>query len=122
MTIVQQALANLVGSGGVEAVGHVLRSDFVHHRPDATTSTKGEWLAAVSAALDRSGGMQIELLHVLADRDLVVMHSRRWLPDGGPEIVVVDICRLEDGLIVEVWEIIEPVAEASAHLAWWEGA
>jgi predicted SnoaL-like aldol condensation-catalyzing enzyme len=48
------------------------------------------------------------------------VHSRRWLPDDGPEVAVVDICRLDNGLITQVWEIIEPVARAAANLQWWK--
>jgi hypothetical protein len=39
----------------------------------------------------------------------------------GPEIAVVDIWRIDDGLIAEAWEIIESVAQAAANLAWWVG-
>jgi predicted SnoaL-like aldol condensation-catalyzing enzyme len=123
--IVQRALANLVGTGDVDALGSLLSDDFVHHRPDSTTRTKAEWLAAVRTALGPLSDMKVEIEHVLADGDHVVMHSRRRVPGAGaadPEVVVVDILRVEDGLIAEVWEIIEPVAQASANLAWWEPA
>lgn len=118
-SIVQRALAGLIETGDVEALGRVLHEGFVHHRPDGATSTKAQWLAAVRAALVSLGGMQVEIQHMLADGAYVVMHSRRWLPDAGPEIAVVDIWRVEDGLIAEGWEIIEPVAQAAAHLHWW---
>ncbi|WBB58133.1 nuclear transport factor 2 family protein [Streptomyces sp. WMMC500] len=119
-TLVQRALAGLIETGGVDGLAPLLSDDFVHHRPDATTSSKAEWLAAVEAALTPLAGMRVEIGHLLADGDHVVMHSRRWLPGGGPEIAVVDIWRVEDGLIAEGWEIIEPVARAAAHLTWWE--
>lgn len=117
--IVQRALAGLVATGDVDALAALLSDDFVHHRPDSTTSTRTEWLAAVRTALVPLAGMRVEIRHVLADADHVVLHSRRWLPDGGPEITVVDIWRLDGGLITEAWEIIEPTAEAAGHLAWW---
>lgn len=59
---------------------------------------------------------------MLADGDHVVMHSRRWLPGAGAGIAGVDIWRLEDGLIAEGWEVIEPVAEVAANQVWWEPA
>lgn len=118
--IVQEALAELIGTGDVDAFERFLSDDFVHHRPDSS-STKAEWLAALSAALGPTAGMKVEILHVLADGDRVVMHSRRRLPEG-PEIVVVDVLRIRDGLVAEVWEIIEPVAQAAANLRWWETA
>ncbi|GGU95843.1 hypothetical protein GCM10010182_10440 [Actinomadura cremea] len=120
--LVERALAGLIGTGDVDALGRFLSDDFVHHRPDATSSTKTEWLAAVRAALVPTAGMRVEIEHMLADGDHVVMHSRRRLPDGGPEIVVVDVWRIDGGLIAEGWEIIEPVARAAANLVWWEPA
>ncbi|MED7931410.1 nuclear transport factor 2 family protein [Nonomuraea sp. LP-02] len=119
-SIVQQALTALVATGDVDALAPLLSDDFLHHRPDATSQTKLEWLAAVSAALVPTAGMQVEIQHVLADGDHVVMHSRRRLPGGGPEITVVDVWRLDDGLIAEAWEIIEPASQAAANLTWWE--
>ncbi|MFG1898069.1 nuclear transport factor 2 family protein [Micromonospora zamorensis] len=120
--IVQRALAGLIETGDVDILASFLSDDFLHHRSDSTTSTKVEWLAAVQAALEPTAGMQVEILHLLADTDHVVVHSRRRLPDVGPEIVVVDVLRVADGLISEVWEIIEPVAQAAANGAWWEPA
>ncbi|AZM47075.1 hypothetical protein DMB38_15805 [Streptomyces sp. WAC 06738] len=119
-TLVRQALAALVETGSTDGLAPLLSDDFVHHRPDATTSDKTAWLAAVRAALTPLAGMRVEIHHLLADGDHVVMHSRRWLPDDGPEITVADVWRIEDGLIAEAWEIIEPAARAAAHLSWWE--
>ncbi|WP_432973479.1 hypothetical protein [Dactylosporangium sp. CA-233914] len=49
-----------------------------------------------------------------------VVHSRRWLPSGGPEFAVVNIWRIGgDGLIAEGWEIIEPVAPAFTNVVRW---
>ncbi|NUP65938.1 MAG: nuclear transport factor 2 family protein [Nonomuraea sp.] len=117
--IVQRALTALVATGDVDALAPLLSDDFVHHRPDASARTKTEWLAAVGAALVPLAGMEVEIQHVLADGDHVMMHSRRRLPDGGPEIVVVDLWRLDDGLIAEAWEIIEPTSQAAANFTWW---
>ncbi|MEV6930961.1 nuclear transport factor 2 family protein [Dactylosporangium sp. NPDC051485] len=121
-SIVQRALAGLIETGDVDALAQFLSDDFVHHRPGSTRSTKGEWLGAVRAALVPLVGMQVEIHQVLADGDHVVVYSRRWLPDAGPEIAVVDIWRIDDGLIAEGWEIIEPVAQVAANLVWWESA
>ncbi|WP_329121513.1 nuclear transport factor 2 family protein [Streptomyces sp. NBC_01465] len=121
-SIVQRALVELIETGGTDTLAPLLSDDFVHHRPDSTSSTKGEWLAAVKAALTPLAGMRVEVHHLLADGDHVVMHSRRQLPDAGPEIAVVDIWRIDEGLIAEGWELIEPVAQAAANLVWWEPA
>ena len=120
-TVVGQAFAGLVESGDVASVERVLSDGFVHHRPDSTSSTKAEWLASMRASLEHIAGMQVEIKHMLADGDYVILHSHRRLPSG-PEITVVDIMRFEDGLIAEAWEIIEPVAQAPANFGWWKSA
>ena len=120
--IVQNALAQLLQTGSVDALAPLLSDDFVHHRPDATSKTKAEWLAAVQSALTPLTGMEVEIGHLLADGDHVVMHSRRRLPDNGPETTVVDIWRIDNGLIAECWETIEPTTQAQANLTWWEPA
>ncbi|MET8357515.1 nuclear transport factor 2 family protein [Micromonospora sp. NPDC005171] len=118
--IVGRALAGLVDTGDVDTLASFLSDDFLHHRSDSTTSTKDQWLAAVGAALGPTAGMRVDILHLLADGDHVVVHSRRRLPDAGPEIVVVDVLRIADGFIAEVWEVIEPAAQAAANAAWWD--
>lgn len=121
-TIVQRAMAALVETGDVDALAAFLSDDLVHHRPDGTTSTRAEWLAAVRAASGPTTGMRIEVVHLLSDGDHVVVHTRRRLPGTGPEIVVVDVLRIAGGLIAEIWEIIEPVAQVTANATWWEPA
>ncbi|MFF7173053.1 nuclear transport factor 2 family protein [Streptomyces pseudovenezuelae] len=121
-SIVQRALTELMETGSTDTLEPLLSDDFVHHRPDSTSSTKTEWLAAVQAALTPLADMRVEVHHLLAEGDHVVMHSRRQLPGAGPEIAVVDIWRIDNGLITEAWEIIEPVAQSAANLVWWETA
>jgi predicted SnoaL-like aldol condensation-catalyzing enzyme len=79
-------------------------------------------IADVRTALIPLAEMQVEVHHVLADGDYVVMYSRRWLPGAEPGIVVVDIWRFDDGVIAEAWEIIEPVGQVAANLMWWKSA
>lgn len=121
-TIVQKALAGLVANGDVDALGRLLTDDFVHHKPDSRLSTKTEWLAEVRAALVHIAGMEVDIQHLLADGDYVVMYSRRRLPGRGAGIAVVDVWRFDDGLIAEAWEVIEQPAQVEGNLRWWEAA
>ncbi|WP_055586591.1 nuclear transport factor 2 family protein [Streptacidiphilus griseoplanus] len=118
---VLRALTDMRETGSVEGLVPLLSEDFVHHRPDSTSSTRTEWLAAVQAALTPLADMQVTVHHLPAEGDHVVLHSRRQLPQG-PQISVVDIWRIEQGLFAEAWEIIEPAAHAAANLVWWQAA
>ncbi len=54
-----------------------------------------------------------EILCVIAEGDLVILHRRRT--PGGPSDAIVDIFRLEDGKLVEHWDVIQPVPENSVN-------
>lgn len=115
--IIQGALAKLIETGDASALEPFLHADFLHHRPDST-SNKAQWLAAVRAV--PLADLRVDIRHLLADGAYVVMHSRRSLATGGPEVVGVDIWRVENGLIAEGWEILEPMGEAADHFVWWK--
>jgi len=119
--LVQQALGQLIGDGGVTALEPLLSNDFRHHRPDDRTRTKAEWLTDVGNALTHLAAMKVEILHVLSDGDHVVVHSRRHLPGGGPGIAVVDILRIADDQIAEAWELIDLVGAMTTAAVYWPG-
>ena len=57
-----------------------------------------------------------EIKRVFADGDHVILHSH-WhgLSDNPRGEAVVDIFRLEDGKIVEHWDVIQPIPEQAAN-------
>ncbi|WP_236028995.1 nuclear transport factor 2 family protein [Paractinoplanes lichenicola] len=116
--LIQRALTVLLETRDTGALAPFLSNDFVHHRPGGFRHSKAEWLDAVGAALEPLADMQVEIRHLLADDDRVVMYSRRTLPAA--EIEVVDIWRIDDGLIAEGWEVLEPAAQVAANQTWWE--
>jgi predicted SnoaL-like aldol condensation-catalyzing enzyme len=52
---------------------------------------------------------------VFADGDYVLLHVHRLRTPGTRGDAIVDIFRLENGKIVEHWDIIQPLPEASAN-------
>jgi predicted SnoaL-like aldol condensation-catalyzing enzyme len=59
--------------------------------------------------------LHADIKRVLADGDFVVLHSHvtRSLGDRGSKHV--DIFRLEDGKLVEHWDVDQPIAETSVN-------
>ena len=57
-----------------------------------------------------------EIKRIFADGDHVILHSH-WhgLSDNPGGEAVVDIFRLEGGKVVEHWDVIQPIPEASAN-------
>jgi predicted SnoaL-like aldol condensation-catalyzing enzyme len=58
---------------------------------------------------------RFELKRILADGDLVVTHGHLIREPGDRGMAVVDFFRLEDGRIVEHWDVVQEVPEKSAN-------
>jgi predicted SnoaL-like aldol condensation-catalyzing enzyme len=52
---------------------------------------------------------------VIAEDDLVVTHGVVKFSADDPGTVAVDIFRLEDGKVVEHWDVLQPLPEESAN-------
>ena len=72
-----------------------------------------EGLRKVAAWLTNA---RCEIKRVFADGDYVILHSH-WhgLSDNLCGEAVVDIFRLEDGKVLEHWDVIQPIPETSAN-------
>jgi predicted SnoaL-like aldol condensation-catalyzing enzyme len=106
----EQSLAKFL-AGDLEALRAILREDFVEHSPGNPSGRDAfvEFVAK-SPLMDS----RIEMKRVAADDDHVVAHYHLTPPDDERGMAVVDIWRFEDGLIVEHWDVMQPVPEPSA--------
>ncbi|MFJ6567604.1 nuclear transport factor 2 family protein [Streptomyces sp. NPDC091292] len=97
----------LYGKGDLDAVAPLLRDDYVDHGLPFRTRTKADWMA-VARQLPLAE-MRFDIRRLVAEGDYVTMFSRRWLPGGALDIAVADVFRLQDSLIAERWEVVEPI-------------
>ncbi|MFJ6198171.1 nuclear transport factor 2 family protein [Micromonospora sp. NPDC092111] len=87
----------------------VIAEDFVQHSPDAP-SGRTAYLEHLAEAPFAGGTSSIK--HLLADGDYVAVHHQMTLPGGDEEgLAVVDLWRLENGKIVEHWDVEQPVPD-----------
>ena len=99
-------LFDAFGAGDVEAFDELIVDDYIQHNPQA-----GNGLQAVKAFFASIGPVDVEVQRVIADGDLVAVHSnyKTWNTAG------VDIFRFnDDGKIIEHWDVLQPVPETTA--------
>jgi len=76
--------------------------------PAAFVEAVGGWIATMP-------NMKVEIKRVLADGDLVAIHSHLIPEPGARGSAVMDIFRVENGKLVEHWDAMQEVPERSAN-------
>ncbi|WP_144782594.1 nuclear transport factor 2 family protein [Microbacterium sp. BH-3-3-3] len=64
---------------------------------------------------DESPELHLDIKRTIAEGDLVVTHSNLHLAPGDRGMAVADFWRLEDGRIVEYWDVIQEVPEQASN-------
>lgn len=87
---------------------------YIQHSPLATDGQEGLRAFREKARVETPLA-KTHIKRVFADGDHVIVHSHVIIEPGTPGIAVVDIIRLENGKLVEHWEVSEPVPEQMSH-------
>lgn len=107
--IVMAALTALFVDFDAEAAKSHIADDYIQHNPAVPTGLAPvlEFLPAL-----KESGISADVHRVIADGDLVVLHSTYHNAQafGGETLVAFDVFRVEDGKVAEHWDNLAPVA------------
>lgn len=97
-----------------EAASAYLGDKYIQHNPLAADGPEG-LKAFLDFAKANLGTFKVEIKQAFADGDYVILHvhAKRDPDDRGS--AVMDIFRLENGKVVEHWDVIQPIPETSAN-------
>ncbi len=97
----------------VEASSALLAEDYIQHNP-GMPSGAAPILGVIPALAE--AGLAVDTHRVLAEGDLVVMHSTYTNADmfGAPTLVAFDVFRIEDGVVAEHWDNLQVPGEPNA--------
>jgi predicted SnoaL-like aldol condensation-catalyzing enzyme len=93
-----------------DAVEKSVGSEYIQHNPQAPDGPDA-FIAFVKAFPEAS----VDIRRVLADGDFVVTHSLLKFSPEDPGTVAADFFRLEDGKVVEHWDVLQAFPEDSAN-------
>jgi len=95
----------------VEAFRAWVHPDYIQHDPNSATGRDGT-IEALDAHMKRSPNMSHDVKRVVygGDGTVAVHYHFRHAPDQ-PGLAVVDIFRIENGYLVEHWDIIQPLPD-----------
>jgi predicted SnoaL-like aldol condensation-catalyzing enzyme len=87
---------------------------YIQHNPLAADGIEG-FKKFIEFRSQRFPNARSEIKRVLVDGDLVALHVHSIREPGERGVAIVDIFRLENGKIVEHWDVIQPVPEKAAN-------
>jgi predicted SnoaL-like aldol condensation-catalyzing enzyme len=98
-----------------EAASAFLGDKYIQHNPMAADGPEG-LKAFLEFAKANLSSFKVEFKRVLADGDFVVVHAHATSGEPGDRgSAVMDIFRLENGKVVEHWDVIQPIPETAAN-------
>lgn len=100
-------LAFVEGHAGEAARRYISPDKYVQHNPEAANG-RDAFIAGFGAFVDQSG-YRCRLARVIAEGNLVVTHGHCQQTPTERGTAVVDIFRVEQGLIVEHWDVEQAV-------------
>jgi predicted SnoaL-like aldol condensation-catalyzing enzyme len=105
-----------LGSSGKVNEAYAKYTDlrFCHHNPYFEGSAQSLAAGMVDNARQFPDKV-LEIKHVIAEGDLVVIHSHVRLKPGDLGVALVHIFRFENGRIVELWDLGQPIPEESPN-------
>jgi predicted SnoaL-like aldol condensation-catalyzing enzyme len=87
---------------------------FVDHDPDVAGDRDS--IVARLEKLDwHTGGPQREIKHLVIEGEYAVIHHHLVRKPGDRGIAAIDMFRVHDGLIVEHWDVLQPMPEQSVN-------
>lgn len=97
-----------------EAAIALMGSRYVQHNPVAADGPEGfrKFIAFLKEKFPQS---KSEIKRVLAEGDFVILHVHAVREPGTRGNAIIDIFKLENGKIVEHWDVIQPVPETAAN-------
>ena len=105
------------GGDPEKAAADYLVPGYIQHNPTVADGPD-EFIRGVHQFRDQYPNMRLDIKRVIAEGDLVATHSYVDFEPDNPENrggAFMDFFRLEDGKIVEHWDVIQQVPETSAN-------
>lgn len=82
--------------------------NYIQHNP--ALGDGREAAVAFLVPLFSSPDARFDVKRVLVDGDFALVHLHGRLNSSGPGVAVMDLYRVEEGAIVEHWDVIQPIA------------
>ncbi len=89
-------------------------AEYRQHNPGAPDGREA-FIGFVSGFAKQFQELHVDIKRLVAEGELVAVHSHMTVSSGDRGNAVMDIFRLKDGKIVEHWDVLQPIPEKPAN-------
>lgn len=91
----------------VESADKYVREDYVQHNPGVEQGREGLKTAFAQKFIEHPE-FALDIKILIAEDNMVAVYLKNVDPQGNTRCRVVDIYRLEDGMLAEHWDVLQP--------------
>ncbi len=92
----------------IESARKYVREDYIQHNPGVGQG-RDALMKGFSEKFKVEPTFHLEIKMLIAEDDKVAVYLKNVDPEGNTKARVVDIYRLEDGMLAEHWDVLMPV-------------
>lgn len=107
------AYQRIFGDLNVAAIDEYMSKDFIQHNPTIADGPQGVKALVQMLVTKGTPKQQIEFKHVIAEGDIVFLHSRYEMAER--EWRFIDIYRIENNKLVEHWDAMMQMPDSRAN-------
>jgi predicted SnoaL-like aldol condensation-catalyzing enzyme len=93
---------------------HWVDPGYIQHNPFAATGREAA-ITFLEGYVAANPDRRTRIHRIIADGNLVAVHSNGWITDSEPGVAVVDIFRVRGCRVMEHWDVVQPVPKTSAN-------
>ena len=93
----------------VSAALRYVKEDYIQHNPGVTQGRAG-LMEAFAAKFREEPTFRLDVQFLIEEGDLVAVYLKNVDPEGMTKCRVVDIYRLENGMLAEHWDVLQQVS------------
>lgn len=91
----------------IESADRYVREDYIQHNPGVDQGRES-LKAAFADKFVSDPDFHLEIKMMIAEKDLVAVYLKNVDTKGNTKCRVVDMYRLEDGMLAEHWDVLQP--------------
>lgn len=95
----------------ISAALRYVREDYIQHNPGVGQGRQG-LMDAFAKKFQEHPEFRLEIQTIAVDGDRVMVYLKSVDPDGKPLSNVVDWYRVQDGMLAEHWDMIQPITQS----------